>query len=88
LGGWAPQVLWDSLSPRCFRPCSTCADRSYWSEPSRPLALAALFLGNLVVTLGYLLTGHPTMPVLAHLLMHAAAVIHGMEATIQLPPHY
>jgi len=45
-------------------------------------------VGNAIITLGYLLTGSPLTPLIAHLLMHVAAVLHGMEATPQLPPHY
>ena len=54
----------------------------------RGAALVQPLIGNTVVTAGYLLTGHPATPLLAHVLMHGAAVIHGMEATTQLPPHY
>jgi hypothetical protein len=41
-----------------------------------------------MVTAGYLLTGSPLAAVLAHVIMHGAAVVHGMEGTAQLPPHY
>jgi hypothetical protein len=54
----------------------------------RGAALVQPLIGNTVVTVGYLLTRHPTTPLLAHVLMHGAAVVHGMEATTQLPPHY
>jgi hypothetical protein len=54
----------------------------------RSAALFQPLIGNAVVTTGYLLTGSPVTPLLAHVLMHGAAVIHGMEATAQLPPHY
>jgi hypothetical protein len=45
-------------------------------------------IGNALITLGYLLTTNPTTPVVAHSAMHIAAVLHGMETTVQLPPHY
>jgi hypothetical protein len=45
-------------------------------------------IGNALITLGYLLTMHPVTPVVAHVAMHIAAVMHGMESTVQLPPHY
>lgn len=45
-------------------------------------------IGNGIITLSYLLTGSPVAPILAHVIMHAAAVFHGMETTTQLPPHY
>ena len=45
-------------------------------------------LGNAIITAGYLLTGNPLASLVAHVLMHVAAVLHGMEGTTQLPPHY
>jgi hypothetical protein len=54
----------------------------------RGAGLLQPLIGNALVTAGYLLTGNPATPLLSHVLMHAAAVIHGMEATSQLPPHY
>ena len=45
-------------------------------------------LGNAIITAGYLLTGNPLASLVAHILMHVAAVLHGMETTTQLPPHY
>jgi hypothetical protein len=45
-------------------------------------------IGNAVVTAAYLLAGNPLAPVLAHVIMHVAAVLHGMETTMQQPPHY
>jgi len=49
---------------------------------SRPL------VGNAVLTAGYLLTGSVATPLLGHVIMHGAAVLHGLETTLQLPPHY
>lgn len=45
-------------------------------------------IGNTVITLAYLLTGSPWGAVISHVLMHAAAVVHGMATAMQLPPHY
>jgi hypothetical protein len=45
-------------------------------------------IGNAILTGGYLLTGNPLTPLVGHMIMHAAAVLHGMETTVQLPPHY
>lgn len=45
-------------------------------------------IGNALITLSYLLAGSPVAPVVAHIMMHSAAVLHGMETTAQLPPHY
>ena len=45
-------------------------------------------IGNTVLTTGYLITGNAAAPLIGHVIMHGAAVIHGMETTAQLPPHY
>jgi hypothetical protein len=45
-------------------------------------------LGNLVITLGFLLSGSPAAPLLSHVMMHVAAVLNGAATTVQLPPHY
>lgn len=45
-------------------------------------------IGNAIVTASYLLTGNPLAPIIAHVMMHGAAVMHGPETTLQLPPHY
>jgi hypothetical protein len=41
-----------------------------------------------VISLGYLLTNNPLTAVVSHVAMHVAAVLHGAEGTVQLPPHY
>lgn len=51
-------------------------------------ALLQPLIGNSIITAGYLVTGNPLTPILAHVIMHGAAVLHGMEVTLQLPPHY
>jgi hypothetical protein len=45
-------------------------------------------MGNAIITLGLLLTGSPLAAILSHTAMHVAAVLHGPETAIQLPPHY
>jgi hypothetical protein len=45
-------------------------------------------IGNTLITLAYLATGNPLAALISHVLMHAAAVMHGLAATMQLPPHY
>jgi hypothetical protein len=45
-------------------------------------------IGNAVLTTGYLMTGSIATPLIGHVIMHGAAVLHGMETTVQLPPHY
>jgi hypothetical protein len=53
----------------------------------RGTALVHPLVGNAIITAGYLLTGNPLAPVLAHVAMHGAAVIHGPATALQLPPH-
>lgn len=50
--------------------------------------IALPVLGNDIMSLGTVLTGSPLTAAVSHAAMHVAAVLHGMEATIQLPPHY
>ena len=45
-------------------------------------------IGNGVMTLGYLLTGNPITAIGAHIVLHVASVLHGVETTVTLPPHY
>jgi hypothetical protein len=57
-------------------------------EEFRGMTLLQPLIGNAIVTAGYLITRNPMTPLLAHVIMHGAAVVHGMESTAQLPPHY
>ncbi|MEW6669345.1 MAG: CPBP family glutamic-type intramembrane protease [Thermodesulfobacteriota bacterium] len=41
-----------------------------------------------VMSLSYILTRNPLSPVLSHVAMHVAAVLHGLQSVLQLPPHY
>ena len=50
--------------------------------------MVSVILGNVIITSSYLLTGSPLAPVVTHVIMHVAALLHGMETTLQLPPHY
>jgi hypothetical protein len=45
-------------------------------------------IGNSVMSLAYLLTMNPLGAILSHIAMHIAAVLHGINTTFQLPPHY
>lgn len=54
----------------------------------RSAALMKPLLANLVVTMAYLLSGSPLAPIVAHVILHAAAVLHGSGAGGPLPPHY
>jgi hypothetical protein len=51
-------------------------------------ALLQPLIGNAIVTAGYLASRNPLTPIASHVIMHVAAVVHGMESTTQLPPHY
>jgi hypothetical protein len=54
----------------------------------RGSALLQPLIGNAIVTAGYLASGSPLAAMVSHVIMHVAAVVHGMESTVQLPPHY
>jgi hypothetical protein len=45
-------------------------------------------VGNSVLSLASLLSMSPIAAVVGHSAMHVAAVLHGIETTVQLPPHY
>jgi hypothetical protein len=45
-------------------------------------------IGNGICSLAYLLTTNPVAAVASHVAMHVAALLHGLETTVQLPPHY
>lgn len=50
--------------------------------------LSGPLIGNAALTVSYLMTGNAVAPLLGHVIMHGAAVLHGPESTTQLPPHY
>ena len=45
-------------------------------------------IGNGIMTLGYVLTGSPLTAIGAHVALHVTSVLHGVETTVTLPPHY
>lgn len=51
-------------------------------------ALLQPLIGNGLITLVFLLTGSPAASIIGHVIMHVAAVLHGINTTVQLPPHY
>lgn len=57
-------------------------------EEFRGAGLLGPLIGNALITVAYLLTGNPLAAVVSHIIMHCAAVWHGMATAIQLPPHY
>jgi len=65
----------------------TVAYHAGYAEFHGPKMLAVI-IGNAIITSSYLLTGSPLAAVATHVIMHTAAVFHGMETTLQLPPHY
>jgi hypothetical protein len=69
------------------RPLVTAAYHWGFAEFRGP-AIVQPLMGNALITLGYLLTANPVTPVAAHVAMHIAAVLHGPETTVQLPPHH
>jgi hypothetical protein len=46
-----------------------------------------VLVGNGLITLAYLFSGNPLGAIVAHVVMHLAAVLRGPETTLQLPPH-
>jgi len=54
----------------------------------RGAAIVYAMVGNAMVTATYLVTGSPLAAVVTHVIMHSAAVLHGTETTLQVPPHY
>jgi hypothetical protein len=65
----------------------TAAYHLGFAEFQGPELTAPLF-GNGLITIGYLLAGNPITAVVAHLVLHVASVLHGIDTTMTLPPHY
>jgi hypothetical protein len=65
----------------------TAAYHPGYPEFRNPTVAAPVF-GNGVMSLGYLLTTNPISAIFSHVAMHIASVLHGLETTAQLPPHY
>ena len=53
----------------------------------RNRSVGLVLVGNMLITLAYLLSTNPIGAILSHTVMHIAATIQGPETTIQLPPH-
>jgi hypothetical protein len=45
-------------------------------------------VGNSVISVSYILTANPISAVIVHIAMHVASVLHGIDTTATLPPHY
>jgi hypothetical protein len=78
--GWALAALAGSLAV-------TAAYHLGFAEFRGPTLVAPL-IGNAMITVAYLISGNPLAPIVAHVLMHGAAVLHGFATAAQLPPHY
>ena len=94
----APVMLWerDAGTPRRLRHVAlgfaasmlvTAAYHAGYPEFRGP-QMSRPLVGNAVLTAGYLLTGSVATPLIGHVIMHGAAVLHGLETTLQLPPRY
>lgn len=57
-------------------------------EEFRGPQLRQPLIGNTALTVGFLVTGSVATPLIGHVMMHTAAVLHGMDTASQLPPHY
>lgn len=86
LGSGRPRVWWGAVALLASLAV-TAAYHLGFAEFRGP-SLVQPLIGNGIVTMAYLLAGNPLAPLLAHVIMHVAAVLHGMATTVQLPPHY
>jgi hypothetical protein len=50
--------------------------------------LVAPLVGNGLMTLGALLAANPLVALAAHVVLHLASALHGIDTTVTLPPHY
>ncbi len=50
-------------------------------------AIVGPIVGCGAMSLAYVISRNPIAPVASHVAMHVAAVLHGMNSTVQLPPH-
>ena len=54
----------------------------------RGTAIAGPVVAGVLFGVAYLVARNPLVPIVAHVAMHVAAVLHGPAGTMQLPPHY
>ena len=54
----------------------------------RGAAIAGPVVAGVLFGVAYLVARNPLVPIVAHVAMHVAAVLHGPAGTMQLPPHY
>lgn len=53
----------------------------------RGTRLVSPLIGNAVLSLAYVVSDHPIATIGPHVAMHIAAVLHGPDTALQLPPH-
>jgi hypothetical protein len=53
----------------------------------RNKSVGLVLVGNMLITLAFLISSNPLGAILSHTTMHIGSVIQGPEKTIQLPPH-
>jgi hypothetical protein len=54
----------------------------------RDADIVAPIIGNTITTLGFLLTTNPFVALVIHITLHVVSVLHGIDTTPTLPPHY
>jgi hypothetical protein len=84
--GWAAQLGFGGVALLASLLVTAAYHLGYPEFRGKPVFGA--MLGNGILTLAYLLTQNPLAPLLSHAAMHVAAILHGRETTVQLPPHY
>lgn len=65
----------------------TSAYHAGYAEFRAPNTLAKAVAGNAMMSSAQLLTASPVAATGSHIIMHIAAVLHGPDTTVQLPPH-
>lgn len=50
--------------------------------------VASPLWGNGMMSLGYILTANPLTAIITHVVLHVTSVLHGIDTTVTLPPHY
>jgi hypothetical protein len=91
-GFWDSRPTWSQLLVRGLLGLAASAIIAgayhFGFSEFRGVSLLLPIFGNVVITLSFVLTRSPLAPIGAHVAMHIAGVLHGMETVVQLPPHY
>ncbi len=87
--GWSGSVVSQTLLGVLALTASLAVTFSYHvGYPEfRNRSVGLVLLGNGLTTLAFLLSGNPLGAIIAHVVMHLAAVLRGPDTTLQLPPH-